>query len=151
MAVPTVVQGGARLAGGVAQKILGVEGLLGARSIGGSLARTSILVAALSTAVAMMVSIAIMVGSFRDTVALWMERQFQADLYVRAAGRNGSQRFAVFDAQVADLVERLHGVAAVERFRGYPIQYDGRPATLGLTDVASHPERSGVFRETRIW
>jgi len=144
MAVPSVVHGGARWAGRFAQRLLGVEGLLGAHSIGGSLARTSILVAALSTAVAMMVSIAIMVGSFRDTVAVWMERQFQADLYVRAAGSNGSQRFAVFDAQVADLVGSLPGVAAIERFRGYPIQYDGRPATLGLTDVASHPERSGV-------
>jgi len=144
MAVPTVVSAGARWTGRLAQKFLGVEGLLGARSIGGSLSRTSILVAALSTAVAMMVSIAIMVGSFRDTVALWMERQFQADLYMRAAGRNGSQRFAVFDAEVADLTEALPGVAAIERFRGYPIQYEGRPATLGLTDVAAHHERSGV-------
>lgn len=144
MAVPTVVSAGAHWTGRLAQKFLGVEGLLGARSIGGSLSRTSILVAALSTAVAMMVSIAIMVGSFRDTVALWMERQFQADLYMRAAGRNGSQRFAVFDAEVADLTEALPGVAAIERFRGYPIQYEGRTATLGLTDVAAHHDRSGV-------
>lgn len=144
MAVPAIVQAGARWTGRLAQKFLGIEGLLGARSIGGSLSRTSILVAALSTAVAMMVSIAIMVGSFRDTVALWMERQFQADLYMRAAGRNGSQRFAVFDAEVADLTEGLPGVAAIERFRGYPIQYEGLPATLGLTDVAAHHERSGV-------
>lgn len=144
LAVPSVVGAGARWSGRLAQKFVGVEGLLGTRSIGGSLSRTSILVAALSTAVAMMVSIAIMVGSFRDTVALWMERQFQADLYMRAAGRNGSQRFAVFDAAVADVTGALTGVAAVERFRGYPIQYGGRPATLGLTDAAAHPERAGV-------
>jgi putative ABC transport system permease protein len=144
LAVPAVVQAGARSAGPLIQRALGVEGMLGARSIGGSLARTSILVAALSTAVAMMVSIAIMVGSFRDTVALWMERQFQADLYMRAAGRNGSQRFAVFDAEVAESAEALPGVAAVERFRGYPIRYEGRPATLGLTDASAHPERSGM-------
>lgn len=144
LTVPTIVQAGARWTGRFAQKILGVEGMLGARSIAGSLSRTSILVAALSTAVAMMVSIAIMVGSFRDTVALWMERQFQADLYMRAAGRGGSQRFAVFDAQVADLTERMPGVAATERYRSYPIQYEDRPATLGLTDASAHPERSGV-------
>lgn len=144
LAVPAVVQAGARWTGRWARKFADVEGLLGARGIGGSLSRTSILVAALSTAVAMMVSIAILVGSFRDTVALWMERQFQADLYMRAAGRNGSQRFAVFDAEVADLTGALPGVAAMERFRGYPIRYQGRPATLGLTDAAAYPERSGV-------
>ena len=32
----------------------------------------------------------------------------------------------------------------MERFRGYSIQYNGRPATLGLSDVAAHAERSGV-------
>lgn len=144
LATPYVVQTGARWSGAIAKTTLGIEGLLGSRSIMGSLSRTSILVAALSTAVAMMVSIAIMVGSFRDTVALWMARQFQADLYMRAAGRNGSQRFSIFDAQIADAIEGLPGVAAIERFRAYPIRYNGRPATLGLSDIALHRERSGV-------
>jgi putative ABC transport system permease protein len=85
-----------------------------------------------------------MVGSFRETVSVWMSQQFQADLYLRAAGRNGAQRFAVFDADVAETVESLPYVAAIERFRGYGIQFRGRPAILGLTDVAEHAERSGV-------
>ncbi len=144
LATPFIVQSGSRWSGGIIERLTGVAGMLAARSIAGSLSRTSILVAALSTAIAMMVSIAIMVGSFRETVAVWMESQFQADLYMRAAGRNGAQRFALFDADVAETVANIPGVAAVERFRGYGIQYDGRPATLGLSDVAQHPERSGV-------
>ena len=42
-------------------------------------------VAALATAIAMMASVGIMVGSFRETVALWLDTQLRADLYVRPA------------------------------------------------------------------
>ena len=46
------------------RKTFGVEALLASRSLGGSLRRTSVLVGALATAIAMMTSVGIMVGSF---------------------------------------------------------------------------------------
>ncbi len=61
------------------------ESLLAGRSLAASLARTSVMVAALATAMAMMASVGIMVGSFRETVALWLDVQLRADLYVRPA------------------------------------------------------------------
>ena len=45
--------------------------------------------AALATAIAMMASVGIMVGSFRETVLVWLDTQLRADLYVRPAGRTG--------------------------------------------------------------
>ena len=59
----------------LSEELLGVEGLLASRSLAASLNRTSVLVAALSTAIAMMVSVGIMVGSFRQTVVTWMDGQ----------------------------------------------------------------------------
>ena len=56
---------------------------------GGSLRRTSVLVGALSTAIAMMVAVGIMVGSFRQTVLLWMDDRLQADLYISPASSRG--------------------------------------------------------------
>ncbi len=53
-------------------RALGVEALLAARSLAGSLRRTSVLVAALATAIAMTTSVGIMVGSFRETVLVWL-------------------------------------------------------------------------------
>ena len=44
------------------------------------------IVAALATAIAMMASVGIMVGSFRETVIVWLDTQLRADLYVRPAG-----------------------------------------------------------------
>ncbi len=144
LTVPAVVRALSAFGARWAQRLVGIEGFLGSRGVAASLSRTSILVGALSTAVAMMVSVAVMVGSFRDTVSLWMERQLQADVFIRPAGDPARDRFPTMDAAVADLVEALPGVEAVDRFRGYRIRYNGRPATLGAGDAAVHGARSGI-------
>src|SRR5579859_1975386 len=85
-AMPALVNFISQIAAGVLGKLLGVEAMLASRSLAGSLRRTSVLVGALATAVAMMVSVGIMVGSFRQTVVSWMDHQLPADLYLRPAG-----------------------------------------------------------------
>ena len=128
---PAVVAGGAKLFTRPVQRILGVAGLLASRGLVGSLSRTSVLVATLSIAVAMMTSIAVMVGSFRETVALWLENRLRADFYLRPAGRPAVDRHPTMDPAIADTIEALNDVAAVDRFRTYEITYNGLPATLG--------------------
>ncbi len=112
------------------EKLLGVEALLAARSLGASLGRTSVLTAALATAVAMTASVGIMVGSFRETLAVWMDNQLKADLYLRPAGSSAADQHPTMSPDIADRIEELTGVAAVDRFRAYPIFYEGLPATL---------------------
>ena len=111
-------------------QLLGVEALLAMRSLRASLGRTSVMTGALATAVAMTASVGIMVGSFRETVWLWMDNQLQADFYLRPAGRAGGDRHPTMSVTIADAIEHLPGVAAVDRFRAYPISYQGLPATL---------------------
>ena len=126
--------------------LFGVEALLAARSLRASLGRTSILTAALATAVAMTVSVAIMVGSFRETVALWMDNQLKADFYLRPAGSSGADQHPTMSAATADRIEGLPGVAAVDRFRAYPISYEGLPATL----AGGESSRVAVSASTRF-
>jgi putative ABC transport system permease protein len=115
--------------------LFGVEALLAARSLAASLRRSSVLIGALATAVAMLTSVGIMVGSFRETVLQWMDAQLQADLYLRPAGMASADRHPTLAAAAADAIERLPGVAAVDRFRAYAIRYRGLPATLGAGDI----------------
>jgi len=117
------------------QWMLGIEAKLASRGLVASLGRTSVLVGALSTAIAMMTSVGIMVGSFRETVIVWMDERMRADLYMRPAGSPAGDQHPVMDASVADAVERLDCVAAVDRFRAYEISVDGLPATLGAGDL----------------
>ncbi len=71
-----------------------------------------------------------MVGSFRETVWVWMDNQLKADLYLRPAGSSAADRHPTMSADIADRIEKLPGVAAVDRFRSYAISYEGLPATF---------------------
>src|SRR5262249_42608452 len=117
-------------------KLFGVEALLAMRSLRGSLRRTSVLVAALCTAVAMMMAVGIMVGSFRQTVVVWMASELPADLYLRAAGSPATDQHPTISSSFSDELARLPGVHAVQRLRAYEISYEGKPATLASVDLA---------------
>jgi putative ABC transport system permease protein len=128
-------------------KILGVEALLASQSLSASLRRTSVLVGALSTAIAMMTSVGIMVGSFRETVLIWMNDRLPADLYLRPAGEPAPDRHPTVSLELADKISKLPGVAGVDRLRAYEISYDGMPATLASVDLSAlrSEHRSNFF------
>src|SRR5207253_4946284 len=116
-------------------KLFGVEAMLASRGPAASLRRTSVLVAALSTAIAMMTAVGIMVGSFRQTVVLWMSDQLPADLYLRPAGFAAADRHPTISSGVAEELAKLPGIAAVERLRAYEISFEDMPATLASADL----------------
>jgi putative ABC transport system permease protein len=135
LAVPALVDAATRSFSRLLGKILGVEAALASRSLSASLRRTSVLVGALSTAIAMMTAVGIMVGSFRQTVLLWMGDQLPADLYLRPAGDPAADRHPTISPELADNIAALPGVAAVDRLREYEISYEGMPAELGSVEL----------------
>jgi putative ABC transport system permease protein len=134
-AIPAIVDALLSIASGLLQRLLGVEALLASRSLAGSLRRTSVLVGALATAIAMMTAVGIMVGSFRQTIVVWMNDQLPADLYLRPAGDEAADRHPTIALELVGKLEELPGVAAVDQFRAYEISYDGMPATLAGADL----------------
>jgi putative ABC transport system permease protein len=117
------------------RRFYGAEGLLAGRGLAASLSRTSVIVGALATAIAMMASVGIMVGSFRETVLVWLDQQLRADLYVRPAGRSGAGQFPALSGDVPKRVESVAGVEAVDIFHGLEFRYQGQRATLGAGDT----------------
>jgi putative ABC transport system permease protein len=147
LATPAAIRAVSRLLSSLAHRLLGLEGMLASRSVAASLSRTAVLVGALSTAVAMMVSVGIMVGSFRKTVSLWMESQLQADFYLRPAAGGAANRYPTMSASLADRIQALPAVRAVDRFRVYEITYNGLPALFGggETRVVAQNGRTGFL------
>lgn len=139
LAIPALVAGLSSLSGRYLEHLLGVEALLASRSLAGSLRRTSVLIGALSTAVAMMVAVAIMVGSFRQTVVVWMEDRLQADVYVRAPGTSSGDQFPALSADTVERLRPLAEIEAVDSYRAYSIRYNGAPATLSASDARKSP------------
>ncbi len=143
-AIPALVSGLTAACSGLLRRALGVEAMLASRSLVSSLRRTAVLVAALSTAIAMMTSVAIMVGSFRQTVQAWMDDQLKADLFLQPAGDPRADRLPTLDPSFADTIAALPGVAGVDRFRGYDISYQGLPATLGSADTRANHDLAKI-------
>lgn len=135
LAIPALVSAVAGASGIVAGRLLGVEARLASRSLAGSLRRTAVLAGALSTSIAMLSAVGIMVGSFRQTVLLWMEDRLQADLYLRPAGPAGADRHPTLAPEIAGDLKSLPEVAAVDQFRAYEISFQGLPVTLGGGDA----------------
>jgi putative ABC transport system permease protein len=134
-AIPALVNVVSSVSTGLTRTLLGVEALLASRSLVGSLGRTSVLVGALATAVAMMTSVGIMVGSFRQTVVSWMDHQLPADLYLRPAGEASADRHPTLSVELMERIAKLPGVAAVDRLRAYEISYEGMPVTMASMDA----------------
>jgi putative ABC transport system permease protein len=136
-AMPALVDSVSLATSAALKKMFGVEALLAARSLRASLGRTSVLVGALSTAIAMLTAVGIMVGSFRETVILWMGDQLPADLYLRPAGDPAADRHPTLSLELTNAIAKLPGVQAIDRLRAYEITYDGMPATLAAADLQS--------------
>ncbi|HWG38219.1 MAG TPA: ABC transporter permease [Terriglobales bacterium] len=120
---------------------LGAPGLAAA-SLAGALRRSAVLTVAVATAIGVMLGVAIMVGSFRETVSQWLCEQLQNDVFVRAADWDRSHPVPL-PAGVLAAAAATPGAAAVAAsctqlwsFRGQPIVLNTR---WPLTGSAAMP------------
>lgn len=138
---PMIVRATASLFSPLFEKLFGIVGRLAAASLPASLRRTSIASAALSLATGMMIAVALMVGSFRETVRIWVGQTIVSDLWLRPA-KNLTTAQALFPEQVADEVQRLSFVQDVDRIRSRELLYEDALVTLvaGEFEVADRAE-----------
>jgi putative ABC transport system permease protein len=132
---PVVVLGIASALRSTVRRVFHAPGLLAVRSLTASLARTSIVVAALATAIAMMISVAIMVGSFRETVILWLDTQLRADLYVAPSAPSGAGVIPPLPREILHKVAQIPGIADTDVLYAMEFHYGPDRATLGGVDI----------------
>ncbi|HEX4133023.1 MAG TPA: FtsX-like permease family protein [Bryobacteraceae bacterium] len=117
------------------KRIGGAAGLIAGRSLVASLSRTSIVVTALATAISMMISVGIMVGSFRETVQVWLDAQLRADIFMRAQGPATAGIYPPIAPNVPDIVRQTPGVAEVDTLRAFEFRYEGTRATFAAANM----------------
>jgi putative ABC transport system permease protein len=126
---------------GPALRVFGVDARLARANLIGSLSRTSVAVAALTMALAMMVSVAVMVGSFRTTVATWIGQTLASDLFLSPASGKSGASFGRIPDEAIDLVRTVPGVDEVDPFLAFGATRDGVPFTVGsrlFTAIVEH-------------
>lgn len=120
---PILVRSTSRLFAPLFERAFGIVGRLAAVSLPASLRRTAVASAALSLATGMMVAVALMVGSFRETVRIWVDQTVTSDLWLRPSKGLSNAGSALFPARIADEILRIPFVEAIDRARGREALY----------------------------
>ena len=132
--VPAVLRGLTRLVTAVLQRWFLLDGWLANANLSAGINRVGISVAALAMSLSMMVAIAVMIGSFRETVQYWIGQTLKADLYLSASIRPSRQSDFTISPEVEDGIRQHPSVAAVDRFRREDALFEGAPITLAAGD-----------------
>lgn len=114
----------------------GGEGLIACMNLSQNVGRNCLAVSALAIAFMMVVSMSIMVHSFRQTVTVWIGETLKADLFGRVAGGRDTDYRTTLPAEGAETLKGLPGVAAVDLFRAIDIAYNDQPAVLATGDFS---------------
>jgi putative ABC transport system permease protein len=119
----------------ISRKIGAEPAYLAAHYIRGTGVRTAVSVGALITAVALFVSLAIMVNSFRQTVKLWVEQTVSGDVFLRPKiSEMNRHRFYIPDETVKALKTLNHPVDLVADRRMY-LSYNTLNFELNALDL----------------
>jgi len=111
-----------------------------------SLSRTGVAIAALGMALAAMIGVAIMVGSFRESLRQWLLESMRADIYVSAPGVSDSLERRL-DPQVIAALLAVPGIRA--HSEGRRVTVDSASGPLDLNAVSLVPASYAGFHFTR--
>lgn len=132
--VPAMLFATARAGRRVMGRVFGVVGFLAHANLSGAIPRLSVSVAALAVSLSMMVAIAVMIGSFRETVIQWVGQTLRADLFIGPSTRRAGVQQSTISPEVDRLVASHPDVDAIDRFRQVSVPYGDSQVYLGAGD-----------------
>ncbi len=115
----------------------GIEAKLATANLLSAIPRVSISVAALAVALAMMVAVSIMIGSFRETVFYWVNETMVADIYASPMTRTATSAEGEISDEVIAIARADPQVDAVYPFATQQLNYLGEPIIAGAGDFAT--------------
>ena len=108
------------------RKFLGPAGDLGCRYLAGSLSRSAVSIAALAVALAMLIAVAVMIGSFRQTVNDWVSRSISGDIFFGPAVFSTAAYDHYLPPEILPELERDPDVADIYQYRCVRIPFRDR-------------------------
>ena len=101
--------------------------------------------AALVCAIGMAAGMAILVASFETSVRTWVQSTLQADLFLSSSGAQSATANNRLAPATWQALADHPAVASATAFTVYPLTLDGKPTTLGGTDLAAQAGRGGFL------
>lgn len=117
----------------IGYRLFGIVGRMAPRDIDRSLSRTSVAIAALMTAVSVIVGVSIMIGSFRQTVSEWLNQTLQADIFISPPSLTASTINGTLQPDILPTVEQWPGVDRVITARQVQVLLPDSNRSVALT------------------
>ena len=117
-----------RLAAAPGGRLFGALGRMAPRAVARALSRTSVAVAALTVAVSVIVGVGVMIDSFRDSVAGWLDTTLGADIYISPPLLTANRASVDVDPAIVGDIAALPGVARVVTSRQVSVAAPAYPA-----------------------
>jgi putative ABC transport system permease protein len=118
-------------------------GRLALADVAASLSRTGVAVAALGVALAAMIGVAMMVGSFRESLREWLAQTLRADIYVTAPGPGFGRPERRLEPEVVAALLRTDGIVAHSASRRVSVPSAHGPLSLDALELAP-ASRAGI-------
>lgn len=121
---------------------------LAIRGVEASLSRTSLAIIALTVAVSATVGVSIMIGSFRSSVAQWLETTLSSDLYVSATTGDLARVQGTLQPAWLERIHTLPEVASISYGRSLKLTVAGMPTPVLVLHPAEHSQRGFEFLQS---
>jgi putative ABC transport system permease protein len=128
-------------------RTLGLAGRMATRGVAQALSRTGPAIAALTVAIAAGAAIAIMIGSFRDSVERWLDATLLADVYIASPSSGANRRETGLDPLFVARVRAANGVAGVSTYRSVMIERPTGSVQLVAVDLFARHRDAFTFLE----
>ncbi len=112
------------------------------------LPRVSVSVAALGISLSMMIAIAVMVGSFRETVVYWLDSALSADLSIKPVMQTSAVSESSLSRRTINVVTRDPDVVDTTWFGARQLPYQNRNIRLATTELQKTLERARLIFKT---
>jgi len=122
---------------------IGVIAQMAPRNVVRSLSRTGVAIASLTVAVSVILSVGIMIGSFRVTVISWLDNTLNADIFISASSQNVSSNIGLDPAIYSDVVRTpgIDKVATARRLKLTSPDYGPFNLLAVTEDIASENKK----------
>jgi putative ABC transport system permease protein len=101
-----------------------------------ALDKMAVSMAALMTAIAMLISVSILINSFRQTVDQWIDQSISGDLLVGPVFPSNQGDSQFLEPEVIKGIETLSGIKDIYYYRGLPTASEGQPFRLWAGNLA---------------
>ncbi|MHB8481375.1 MAG: FtsX-like permease family protein [Nitrospiria bacterium] len=108
-------------------------------------ARNSVGIAALMTSVSLLISVTLMIHSFRKTVNLWIDQTIKADFVIEPSGWLNPGPLPLVSPELEEKIRAIEGIAGVDLYREDHLLFGNEPYLLNSRKLSLHQQYSGYL------